>query len=72
MNEEFKKYMASFIIGWIIILIILMLLQGCTCKKIACPTYKDNYKRHWMNKRNGTNILFSDYELKSKWHKKKN
>ena len=70
MNEESKKYLRCFIIGFLIIWIIIA-LSGCACKKIACPTYKDNYKNHWMNKTNNTNILFSDYELKSKWDKKK-
>lgn len=70
MNEESKKYAKCFIIGFLIISII-YLLFSCTCKKISCPTYKDNYQRHWLNEQNNTNILFSDNELKSKWDKRR-
>ena len=70
MNEESKKYIRDFIIGWIIILIISILLGCSGGKSIQCCTYKDMYKRHWMNKKYGTNNYYGD--LTSKWHKKKN
>lgn len=53
-----------------IIIILGLILGSCvTEKSIPCCTYRDNYKQHWMNKRNGTNIYYG--QLKSKWDKRK-
>jgi len=55
----------------LILLLLILTATGCTSKRMLCPTYKDVYKQHWMNKKFQTNIFYNNNGLTTKWDKRK-